>query len=126
MWFSACLRRLPPSPTIHCVVPGGGLAPDGQRWISCRPGFFLPVRVLSCRFRRVFLHYLDEAFRAGELRFFSGLEALSQAPAWERYLSALPRKWVVYAKRPFGGPQQVLDYLGRYTHRAAASRYITS
>jgi len=109
-------------PHIHCVVPGGGLSPDGQRWISCRRGFFLPVRVLSCRFRRLFLRYLNEAFEAGALKFFHELEGLSHPAAWKRYLQAQRgRKWVVYAKRPFGGPQQVLDYLGRYTHRVAIS-----
>jgi hypothetical protein len=109
-------------PHIHCVVPGGGLAPDGQRWISCRPRFFLPVRVLSSRFRRLFLRYLDAAFETGELKFFSELKDLSHPVAWKRYLQAQRgRKWVVYAKRPFGGPAQVLNYLGRYTHRVAIS-----
>jgi putative transposase/transposase-like zinc-binding protein len=109
-------------PHIHCVVPGGGLSPDAQRWISCRHGFFLPVRVLSSRFRRLFLRYLDAAFEMGELKFFSELEELSHPGAWKRYLQAQRgRQWVVYAKRPFGGPQQVLDYLGRYTHRVAIS-----
>jgi hypothetical protein len=111
-------------PHIHCVVPGGGLAPDGQRWISCRPRFFLPVKVLSRCFRRLFLQYLDEAVQAGELQFFSDLEYLSHPAAWREYLAdARGREWVVYAKPPFGGPKQVLDYLGRYTHRVAISNH---
>jgi hypothetical protein len=109
-------------PHIHCVVPGGGLAPDGERWISCRPGFFLPVRVLSRLFRRLFLQHLDHAFQTGRLRFFSALEALANPTEWKRFLAtARAREWVVYAKRPFGGPEQVLEYLGRYTHRVAIS-----
>jgi putative transposase/transposase-like zinc-binding protein len=111
-------------PHIHCVVPGGGIATDGERWISCRRGFFLPVRVLSRRFRRLFLRHLDEAFQAGKLQFFSELKEFSDAAAWRHYLRAQRgREWVVYAKRPFGGPQQVLDYLGRYTHRVAISNH---
>jgi len=108
-------------PHVHCVVPGGGLAPDGQRWISCRRRFLLPVKVLSRRFRSLFLRYLNEAFQSGELQFFTGLEALAQPTAWLAYLQTVPRQWVVYAKPPFGGPQQVLEYLGRYTHRVAIS-----
>jgi hypothetical protein len=109
-------------PHIHCVVPGGGIALDGQRWIYCRRGFFLPVRVLSSRFRRVFLEQLHELYRAGKLKFFSQLSELSNPAEWKRFwLEQRRRKWVVYAKRPFGGPQQVLDYLGRYTHRVAIS-----
>jgi len=104
------------------VVPGGGISPDSSRWISCRPGFFLPVRVLSRLFRRLFLQYLQQAFDAGQLHFFSGLEPLQQPPCFARYLAPLRRsEWVVYAKRPFAGPQQVLDYVGRYTHRVAIS-----
>jgi hypothetical protein len=109
-------------PHLHCVVPGGGLSPDGQRWIACRRDFFLPVRVLSRRFRRLFLEFLEEAFADGELQFFSSLQELQN---WQRFLRYLapPRKskWVVYAKAPFAGPQQVLDYVGRYTHRVALS-----
>jgi hypothetical protein len=109
-------------PHIHCVVPGGGLSPDGGRWISCRPSFFLPVRVLSRLFRRLFLQHLDDAFQTAKLRFFSGLEALANPTEWKNFLaSARAREWVVYAKRPFGGPEQVLEYLGRYTHRVAIS-----
>ena len=111
-------------PHLHCVVPGGGISPDGSRWIPCRPDFFLPVRVLSCRFRRLFLTYLQEAFDAGQLNFFSSLEALQDPQAFRRYLDPLhDLKWVVYAKPPFAGPQQVVDYVGRYTHRVAISNH---
>jgi len=109
-------------PHLHCVVPGGGLSPDGQRWIACRPGFFLPVRVLSKLFRRLFLDSLQKAFDAGQLHFFGPLEERSQRLAFARHLATL-KKWVVYAKRPFAGPQQVLDYVGRYTHRVALSNH---
>jgi putative transposase len=107
-------------PHVHCVVLGGRLSPDGTRWISCRPGFFLPVRVLSRLFRRLFLEALDQAFAAGDLRFSASLEVLHDPQAWTEYLaSARTAEWVVYAKPPFGGPRQVLDYVGRYTHRVA-------
>ncbi len=107
-------------PHVHCVVPGGGLSPDGTRWIGCRPGFFLPVRVLSRLFRRLFLDALRAAFEAGKLGFFGDLAGLSRSAAFNNRLRALRRvEWVVYAKRPFGGPAQVLAYLGRYTHRVA-------
>lgn len=106
-------------PHIHCIVPGGGLAPDGH-WAACRPGFFLSVRVLSRLYRRLFLERLDAAFAAGELGFFGDLTGVAEPAAFAAYLRPLRRiEWVVYAKRPFGGPQQVLDYLGRYTHRVA-------
>jgi hypothetical protein len=109
-------------PHLHCVVPGGGPSPDGQRWISCRPGFFLPVRVLSRLFRRLFLEALQKAFDSGKLRFFTALEPLRERVAFARHLArAKAIDWVVYAKRPFAGPQQVLDYVGRYTHRVAIS-----
>ncbi|KVQ98752.1 transposase [Burkholderia ubonensis] len=109
-------------PHLHCVVPGGGLSLDGQCWIACRPGFFLPVRVLSRLFRRLFVERLRHAFEAGELRFFSSLADLAEPGGFVRYLAAAcSTDWVVYAKEPFGGPQQVLDYLGRYTHRVAIS-----
>jgi Putative transposase/Transposase zinc-binding domain len=109
-------------PHLHCVVPGGGISPDGQRWIACRPGFFLPVRVLSRLFRRLFLEYLQAAFDQGKLQFFASLERLREPRAFVRYLAPLRRsEWVVYSKPPFGGPQQVLNYLGRYTHRVAIS-----
>ncbi len=109
-------------PHLHCVVPGGGLSPDSQQWLSCKPGFFLPVRVLSRLFRRLFLELLRQAFDGGELQFFNALEGLSNRVAFEKYLGpAANTEWVVYAKPPFGGPQQVLEYLGRYTHRVAIS-----
>jgi hypothetical protein len=109
-------------PHVHCVVPGGGISPDGSRWIGCRPGFFLPVRVLSRLFRRLFLEALQKSFEAGELQFFSNLEALRDEAAFAAYLAATANtEWVVYAKAPFGGPAQVLRYLGRYTHRVAIS-----
>jgi hypothetical protein len=107
-------------PHIHCIVPGGGLSLDGQRWVACRPGFFLPVRVLSRLFRRLFLESLQNAFEARQLRFFSDLAGLADPTAFSAHLAALKRiEWVVFAKPPFGGPQQVLAYLGRYTHRVA-------
>jgi hypothetical protein len=117
-WGSNLLHH----PHLHCVVPGGGLSPDGTQWISCRPRFFLPVRVLSRLFRRLFLKYLIKAFDAGKLQFFSSLEPLREAGAFLRHLApSRATKWVVYAKRPFAGPEQVLDYVGRYTHRVAIS-----
>jgi hypothetical protein len=107
---------------VHCVVPGGGLSPDSDRWIGCKPGFFLPVRVLSRLFRRLFIEALQEACAEGKLKFFSELEELADKHAFIKYLAPLgEREWVVYAKPPFGGPQQVLGYLGRYTHRVALS-----
>jgi hypothetical protein len=109
-------------PHLHCVVPGGGLSADGKRWIACRPGFFLPVRVLSRFFRRRFLELLEQAFGRGELEFFSTLQELRERDMFRRYLDPLRKKeWVVYAKPPFAGPEQVLDYVGRYTHRVAIS-----
>jgi hypothetical protein len=109
-------------PHLHCLVPGGGIAPDGRRWVSCRPGFFLPVRVLSRMFRGLFLHYLEKAFANGELNFFSAHRHLHEPAAFRRYLAPVrDTEWVVYAKRPFAGPAQVLDYVGRYTHRVAIS-----
>jgi Putative transposase/Transposase zinc-binding domain len=109
-------------PHLHCVVPGGGLSPDGKRWVACKPDFFLPVRVLSCLFRRRFLESLQKAFDSGKLHFFGSLEPLREPSAFARQIArAKSVKWVVYAKRPFAGPQQVLDYVGRYTHRVAIS-----
>ena len=109
-------------PHLHCVVPGGGLSPDGTRWIACRPGFFLPVRVLSRLFRRLFLTALHDAFKVGHLRFTASLQALSDAHGFAHHLQPTrATEWVVYAKPPFAGPQQVLDYVGRYTHRVAIS-----
>lgn len=107
-------------PHVHCVVPGGGPALDGTRWIACRPGFFLPVRVLSRLFRRLFLAELHAVFASGRLGFFGELAELAEPATFARRLAALRRiEWVVYAKPPFGGPEQVLAYLGRYTHRVA-------
>jgi hypothetical protein len=109
-------------PHLHCVVPGGGPSLDGEHWISCRPGFFLPVRVLSRLFRRLFLQSLRKAFRSGKLRFVGRMEPLRDRLTFARHLErAEASEWVVYAKRPFAGPQQVLDYVGRYTHRVAIS-----
>jgi len=109
-------------PHLHCVVPGGGVSLDGSRWVACRPGFFLPVNVLSCRFRKLFLRYLEQTYAAGKLQFHGELQPLSDPKSFARYLTPLhDREWVVYAKAPFGGPDRVLDYLGRYTHRVAIS-----
>jgi putative transposase/transposase-like zinc-binding protein len=109
-------------PHVHCIVPGGGLAPDNKRWISCRPGFFLPVRVLQRLYRRLFLDKLRAAHRAGRLRFFNELAPLADTTTFDRHITPLRRtEWIVYAKRPFAGPEQVLAYLARYTHRIAIS-----
>ena len=111
-------------PHVHCVVPGGGISADDQHWVSCRPGFFLPVRVLSRLFRRLFLEQLQDAFDAGQLHFFNTLEVLQGPEAFARHLVPLRKvEWGVYAKPPFGGPQQVLQYLGRYTHRVAIANH---
>ena len=114
-------------PHVHCIVPGGGISlacpgepAGGDRWVSCRPGFFLPVRVLSRLFRRLFVEGLEALHAAGELQFFTGLAALSDRHAFKTYLAPHRRsEWVIYAKRPFAGPEQVLAYLARYTHRVA-------
>ena len=107
-------------PHLHCVVPGGGVSLDGKRWIACRPEFFLPVRVLSRLFRRLFLELLRAAFERKDLKFFNAMAPLQDAAAFEQFLTpAASAEWVVYAKAPFGGPEQVLEYLGRYTHRVA-------
>lgn len=117
-WGSNLLHH----PHLHCVVPGGGLAPGGGRWIACKPGFFLPVRVLSRLFRRLFLEYLQAAFDSGKLEFFTALEKLREHRAFARHLApARKAAWVVYATPPFAGPEQVIDYVGRYTHRVAIS-----
>jgi hypothetical protein len=101
---------------VHCVIPGGGLSPDGTQWVGCHPGFFLPVRVLSRVFRGKFIGLLRNAFHTGKLR------GLADPAALEALLdSAVATDWVVYAKPPFGGPEQVLKYLARYTHRIALS-----
>src|SRR5215469_4446634 len=111
-------------PHLHCVVAGGGLSPDGTHWISCKPHFFLPVRVLSSLFRRLFLKYLEEAFDSGKLQFFTSLEHLRDPEVFRRHLDPVRDvDWVVYAKPPFAGPQQVVDYVGRYTHQVAISNH---
>ena len=102
------------------IVPGGGISPDGQRWVSCRVGFFLPVRVLSRLFRRLFLQKLIATHQAGRLSFFGDHAHLTEAQSFAAHLAPLRKaEWVVYAKRPFGGPETVLAYLSRYTHRVA-------
>jgi Zn finger protein HypA/HybF involved in hydrogenase expression len=115
-WGSALTHH----PHVHIVVPGGGLAPDRSRWIACRPGFFLPVRVLSRLFRRLFLERLEAVHHASRLAFFGDLAELADPAAFAAILAPLRRsEWVVYAKRPFAGPEAVLAYLSRYTHRVA-------
>ncbi len=115
-WGSALTHH----PHVHMIVPGGGLSADGERWISCRPGFFLPVRVLSRLFRRLFLEKLAAAHEAGRLRFFGDHRRLADVQAFADYIGPLRKaEWVVYAKRPFAGPEAVLAYLSRYTHRVA-------
>jgi hypothetical protein len=115
-------QNLQHHPHVHCVVPGGGLSPDASRWVACRPGFFLPVRVLSRVFRGKFLALLRTAFDRGRLAFHGELSPLADAGEFQRRLAASARtEWVVYAKPPFGGPEQVLKYLARYTHRVAIS-----
>jgi hypothetical protein len=107
-------------PHVHCVVPGGGLLPDGTRWIAGRPNFFLAIKPLAQLFRRRFLERLTAAFSAGALNFFGDLAFLAEPAAFTACIAAARRvDWVVYAKKPFGGPAQVLAYLGRYTHRIA-------
>ena len=115
-WGSALTHH----PHVHGIVPGGGLSPDGQRWVACKPGFFLPVRVLSRLFRRRFLEALEQAHRSGQLQFFGEHAALADASTFADWLAPLRQgEWVVYAKRPFAGPEAVLAYLARYTHRVA-------
>lgn len=117
-WGSALTHH----PHVHGIVPGGGLAPDGKTWVACRPGFFLPVRVLSRLFRRRFLEELQRLHDGSKLRFFGEHAALTNADAFKAWLAPLRQcEWVVYAKRPFAGPQAVLAYLSRYTHRVAIS-----
>src|SRR4051812_14684200 len=117
-WGSALTHH----PHVHMIVPGGGISLDGSRWVSCRPGFFLPVRVLSRLFRRLFLAGIAEAHAAGRLAFFGEIEDLHRRRAFDAHLAPLRRKnWFVYAKPPFAGPEAVLTYLARYTHRVAIS-----
>jgi hypothetical protein len=109
-------------PHLHCLVPAGGLSLDGRRWIPSRPGFFLSVRVLSRLFRKKFLHYLQEAYRLGQLSWHGKLQHLSEPNLWSNFLKKFEKAdWVIYSKPPFGGSQQVLKYLARYTHRVAIS-----
>jgi hypothetical protein len=117
-WGSAMTHH----PHVHMIVPGGGISFDGSRWVSCKPGFFLPVRVLSRLFRRLFLEMLIAAHKAGRLKFFSDHVPLADFQAFAAWVSPLRQiEWCVYAKRPFGGPEAVLAYLSRYTHRIAIS-----
>jgi Putative transposase/Transposase zinc-binding domain len=117
-WGSALTHH----PHVHMIVPGGGFSLDGNRWVACRPSFFLPVRVLSRLFRRLLLDKLATAHAAGELQFFGNHVQLADAKAFAAYLAPLREsEWVVYCKRPFGGPEEVLRYLARYTHRVAIS-----
>ncbi len=117
-WGSAMTHH----PHVHGIVPGGGLSVDGERWVGCKPGFFLPVRVLSRLFRRLFLERLERAYRTADLRLFGGLRSLADPQAFADWIKPLRRiDWVVYAKRPFAGPEAVLAYLSRYTHRVAIS-----
>jgi len=117
-WGSALTHH----PHVHGIVPGGGLSPEGTQWVACRPGFFLPVRVLSRLFRRRFLEELQQLHRAGKLQFFGEYVSLADAPAFKQWLAPMRQcEWVVYAKRPFAGPAAVLAYLSRYTHRVAIS-----
>jgi len=115
-WGSAMIHH----PHVHMIVPGGGISLDGTRWVPCRPGFLLPVRVLSRLFRRLFLTGLGEAHAAGRLAFFGDLDGLQDQRTFAAHLAPLRRKnWFVYAKPPFAGPEAVLAYLARYTHRVA-------
>jgi predicted Zn-ribbon and HTH transcriptional regulator len=115
-WGSALTHH----PHVHMIVPGGGIALDGSRWVSCQPGFFLPVRVLSRLFRRLFLKALGSAHAADRLSFFGNQARLADAHSFAAFLAPLRKsEWVVYSKRPFGGPEAVLAYLSRYTHRVA-------
>src|SRR5712672_1994005 len=115
-------QQLDHHPHIHCIVPGGGISPDGDRWVRCRPNFLVSVRVLSALFRRLFLTGLAKLHTAGELQFFGDSINLEEAATFTSHLGRLGnKKWVVYAKRPFAGPAQVLTYLARYTHRVAIS-----
>ena len=117
-WGSALTHH----PHVHMIVPGGGISCDGSKWVSCRPRYLLPVPVLSALFRRLFLEKLVAAHRAGELQFFGNHAPLTDTQAFAAYLAPLRNsKWVVYSKRPFGGPKEVLRYLARYTHRVAIS-----
>lgn len=115
-WGSAMTHH----PHIHGIIPGGGLSKDGQQWVACQSGFFLPVRVLSRLFRRLFLELLIKAYQKEQLHFFNQLKSIESHQAFTHWVQPLRQKeWVVYAKRPFAGPKAVLAYLSRYTHRVA-------
>jgi hypothetical protein len=115
-------QNLQHHPHVHCVVPGGGLSAEGDRWIAARPGFFLPVRVLSRVFRGKFIEGLKRAWEHKRLEFHGGLAGLAETANFQQLVDqAVRHDWVVYSKRPFGGPEQVLKYLARYTHRVAIS-----
>jgi hypothetical protein len=115
-WGSAMIHH----PHVHGIVPGGGLSIDGEQWIHCRSGFFLPVRVLSRLFRRLFLERLNQAYQSDDLKFYGQHQALANAKAFDNWIKPLRKiEWVIYAKRPFAGPEAVLTYLSRYTHRVA-------
>jgi len=117
-------QKLEHHPHVHCVVPEGGIAPDGSRWVRPRYDFFLPVKAVAKRFRSKFRKALEEAFAAGELRFPGQLRNLAAPRAFAALIRQCYRKdWVVYAKRPFGGPEHVVEYLGNYTHRIAISNH---
>ncbi|MEM9524386.1 MAG: IS91 family transposase, partial [Pseudomonadota bacterium] len=119
-WGSALTHH----PHIHMILPGGGLSPDGSKWVACKPGFFLHVRVLARLFRRLFLDGLMALHQAGELAFFGDLAGLAEPCAFAKRLAPFRKsEWVVYAKPPFGGPEAVLAYLSRYTHRVAISNH---
>lgn len=119
-WGSAMTHH----PHVHVIVPGGGLSADGTQWIACRSGFFLPVKVLSKLFRRLFVEGLIRLHKAGKLRFFGDLAKLADPGIFAIHLAPLRKiNWVVYAKPPFGGPEAVLAYLSRYTHRVAISNH---
>ncbi len=115
-WGSAMTHH----PHVHGIVPGGGLSLDGERWVACKPGFFLPVQVLSRLFRRLFLEQLSDAYHAGKLQFFKEHRLLAETKSFSDWIRPLRQiEWVVYAERPFAGPAAVLAYLSRYTHRVA-------
>jgi|TARA_B110000208_G_scaffold185404_1_gene240522 hypothetical protein len=119
-WGSAMTHH----PHVHVIVPGGGLSSGGKRWIACRPGFFLPVKVLSRLFRRLFIEGLTRLHKVGKLTFFGNLSNLADPDVFASHLAPLRKtNWVVYAKQPFGGPEAVLAYLSRYTHRIAISNH---
>ncbi len=119
-WGSAMTHH----PHVHVIVPGGGLSSGGKRWIACRPGFFLPVKVLSRLFRRLFIEGLTRLHKVGKLTFFGNLSSLADPDAFASHLAPMRKiNWVVYAKQPFGGPEAVLAYLSRYTHRIAISNH---